>query len=69
MFRRVLLELLSSKKAVATLAGVLVAIAAKVGIGLEPDAVAAIVSPILAYILGLGIADHGKEAERLRRNA
>ena len=69
MFRRVLLELLSSKKAVATLAGVLVAIAAKVGIGLEPDAVAALVSPILAYLLGQGIAAPGKAAERLRRHA
>lgn len=52
--------LLTSKKFRAAIAGVVVALIAKLGIELDTDAVAIIISPILAYIIGQGVADHGK---------
>ena len=44
-------------------AGVIVAVAAKRGLDLDTEAVAAIISPILAYILGQGFADFGKSSK------
>lgn len=55
-------KMLGSKKALAALAGVVVALAAKAGFDLDTEAVLAIVSPVIAYILGQGAADFGKEA-------
>lgn len=55
-------RMVASKKAVAMAAGVVVGLVAKVGIELPTDAVAAILAPIVAYILGQGLADQGKEA-------
>jgi len=62
MFKAIL-EMIGSKKAIAMVAGVVVAIAAKRGLELDTEAVAAVVSPILAYILGQGAADFGKAAK------
>jgi hypothetical protein len=50
----------SSKKAVSAAAGVIVAVALKWGLELDTESVAAVISPIVAYILGQGIADFGK---------
>lgn len=53
--------MLGSKKALAALAGVIVALAAKIGLDMDTEAVLAVVSPVVAYILGQGAADFGKE--------
>lgn len=52
--------LLTSKKFIAAIVGVAVGLIAKLGIQLDTDAVALVISPILAYIVGQGVADHGK---------
>ena len=52
--------LLTSKKFVAAIIGVAVGLIAKLGIELQTQDVVAVISPILAYILGQGVADHGK---------
>lgn len=55
-------ELLSSKKFVASLLGLAVAVAVKLGV---PEArageIAELLSPLIAYIVAQGVADHGKE--------
>lgn len=56
--------ILGSKKAIAAIAGVVVSLVAKVGIDLETDAIVAILAPIMAYIVGQGVADIGKEAAK-----
>lgn len=48
------------KKLSAMLAGVIVAFALRYGINLDAGSVAAVVSPILAYLIGQGIADANK---------
>lgn len=58
----VLTDLLNSKKFIAMLAGVIVAFVAKLGIQMDTEAVLTILSPIMTYIVGQGIADHGKAA-------
>jgi len=56
--------ILSSKKALAAIVGVVVSLVAKLGIDLPTEALLAILTPILAYILGQGVADIGKEAAK-----
>ena len=63
-FSSVLYDLLTSKKALATIAGTIVAATAKIGLELDTEAVLAIVGPTIAYILGQGMADLGKEAKK-----
>jgi uncharacterized membrane protein (DUF441 family) len=55
-------EMISSKKAIAAIAGLIVAAAGRVGLGLPTDAVVQITGIIIAYIVGQGIADAGKHA-------
>ena len=62
---KTLTDLLTSKKFIASLAGTIVAFAGKYGIELDNESVALILSPLVAYILGQGIADTGKEAAKL----
>jgi hypothetical protein len=57
-----LLDMLQSKKFIAALVALLVALGAKAGLKLDTDLVMMLVSPLWLYILGQGIADHGKEA-------
>ena len=57
--------LLSSKKGLAALVSALVWGIGKVGLDLPTEAVAGIVAPLMAFILGQGIADHGKEAAKI----
>ena len=56
----VIRDLLSSKIAVAAIASVIVAACLKVGLELDAEAVAAVLAPLIAYILGQGVADLGK---------
>lgn len=53
-------EMLLSKKFLASVAGVVVAAAGRIGMDLPLEDVASILSPIMAYILGQGLADIGK---------
>lgn len=57
--------LLGSKKFLVMLAGIIVAVLAKVGVPLDPDLVNQVVGLAAAYIVGQGIADHGKEAAKV----
>ena len=57
--------LLTSKKFLAALSATIVAALAKVGLDLDDSAVLLIVSPLMAYIVGQGIADHGKERAKV----
>ena len=59
-------EMLKSKKFIASVAGVIVAATAKIGLDLDTEAVAAIVAPFVAYILGQGWADAGKEVAKIK---
>lgn len=54
-----------SKKFLAAIAGLIVAIAAHAGFDLSQEDVLTILSPILAYIGGQGMADIGKEKAKI----
>ena len=58
-------ELLTSKKALAAVSGVIIAAAARYGLNLPEDAVNQILAPIVAYIVGQGLADFGKGAKTI----
>ena len=64
MLKTMLTDLLTSKKALAALTGVVVALGARVGLHLDSEAIQTILLPIIAYILGQGAADFGKEARK-----
>lgn len=58
--------LLTSKKVAAALAGaVMAAFGSKMG--LDEAAVQSIVYTVIAYLVGQGIADHGKEAAKVAK--
>lgn len=59
-------EVLTSKKAIAAIVGVIVAFAARYGLELPADAVTQVISPIVAYIIGQGFADFGKSAQQAK---
>ena len=58
-------DLFSSKKALVMLAAIAVAAGSKLGLHLDPDLVNQILAISGAYIVGQGIADHGKEAAKI----
>lgn len=58
-------ELLSSKKFVTALLSLVIVILGHFGIDLDLTSMMAIISPLLAFILGQGIADAGKEAVKI----
>ena len=57
--------LLSSKKALAAIAGVVVTLVGQLGIDLDTDALVVLITPIVAFVVGQGIADNGKEAAKV----
>ena len=57
--------MLGSKKAIAAIAGVVVVLAGRIGLDLPTESIAEIVGLIIAYVLGQGLADIGKEADRI----
>ena len=63
----VLRDMLGSKKAIAMIVGLVVSCVGKYGLDLPTEELTAVLSPILAYILGQGVADVGKEKARLER--
>lgn len=54
-------DLLGSKKFIVLLAGVLLLVAKTIAPGLEDMSTAELISLIASYLVGQGIADHGKE--------
>ena len=59
---KLLAEVLTSKKALATIAGVLVVATNKIGLNLPEEAVTQIVAAIAAYVVSQGLADFSKNA-------
>lgn len=57
-----LAQVFTSKKALATMAGVVVALLGKLGVTLPLEMTVSILGLIGAYVIGQGIADNGKEA-------
>ena len=58
-------DMLGSKKAIAMIVGLVVSFAGKYALQLPTEELAAVLSPVLAYILGQGVADVGKEKARI----
>jgi hypothetical protein len=52
--------LLSSKKFVTAVAGVVAGLVGKIGLDLDTESIMGILSPLIAYILSQGLADIGK---------
>ena len=59
---KLLAEILTSKKAIATMAGVLIVMTNKIGLQLPEEAVTQIVAAIAAYVVSQGLADFSKNA-------
>ena len=61
MIKQIFVKLLSSKKATLTIASIIVAACAKVGLtgeyAIDAESLAGILSPVLAYILGQSYVD------------
>jgi len=56
-------EVLTSKKAIATIAGVLIVASNRIGLQLPEDAITQIIGAIAAYVVSQGLADFGKAAK------
>lgn len=65
---KALKDMFSSKKFLAGVTGVVVAGVAKLGVDLDDEAVLIIISPLMAYILGTGLQDFGKEKAKIAAN-
>ena len=62
-------DLLKSKKALTAIAGVIVALGAKAGLNISTQELMPILAPLMAYIVGQGIADHGKERAKIENSS
>lgn len=58
-------QLFTSKKFLATLAGVIITLFAKVGLDVDNETAAMIVGLIGSFVVSQGIADNGKEKAKL----
>ena len=67
--KQALKGMFGSKKAIAMIAGVLVSFAGKYGLELSTEDLTPILAPLLAYILGQGVADIGKEKAKTEKTA
>lgn len=65
--REMLRELLSSKKFIAALVSAIIAVAGKYGFQLDEATIYLFIGPFITYIVGQGIADHGKNSPELER--
>lgn len=67
LIKQLLTSLLGSKKFVTMLAGVLLTIAIRVGMDpvVAKDVIPGILTLVATYVLGQGIADHGKEKAKI----
>lgn len=62
-------ENIASKKTQLAIFGVLCTALAHFGLHLDPKVIAELVGPIVFGVLGHGLADHGKEAAKVRAEA
>lgn len=62
-------ELFKSKKFVVMLAGILLAVANRLGLNLDPGLLQEILGMLGAFIVAQGIADHGKERAKVEITA
>ena len=62
LLKNMLVTLLTSKKALATLAGMVIAALGKYGLDLPEDLVLQLLGMLAAYVVGQGIADIGKRS-------
>lgn len=67
--RLTVVALLGSKKFVMAMLTMVAALAAKYGLGFDPAQALAFLSPLIAAIIGQGVADHGKEAAKIMAGA
>lgn len=58
------MDILKSKKFQAALVGVIAVVLVEFVPGLQETDLVAVLSPIIAYIIGQGLADFGKEAHK-----
>jgi hypothetical protein len=58
-------DLLASKKAIAGIAGAVMILVGRLGLDIDSELVTQFVSLVVAYIVGQGIADHGKEGAKI----
>ena len=65
MFKDLLKQLLTSKKAWATIAAILVWVLGRVGWGVEPGELVPVIAALCTFVLGQGWADSGKEAAKI----
>lgn len=65
--RAILQFIANNKKASAAIAGVLVGFAARYGLNIDQASVETLLYPVLAYIVGQGSADFGKEAAKVNQ--
>ena len=63
------MDLLKSKKFQVAVAGVIVAALGKLGLDMDEETILLVLSPIIAYILGKGVADIGKEQAKIEEPA
>ena len=68
LFGGALRSMLSSKKALASLTALIAAGIAK-WLKFPTDEIVVIISPVIAYVLGQGIADHGKEKAKIENGS
>lgn len=64
-FLQMIGEMLTSKKFIAMVAGFIVTLLAKWKINIDPQTIMSLVGLIIAYIVGQGWADSGKEAAKI----
>lgn len=64
-----IIALLSSKKAVTAIIGMICTIAMKLGFSVDNETVALVLTPLIALIIGQGVADHGKPAAEAKIKA
>lgn len=64
-FLQMIGEMLTSKKFVAMIVGLIVTLLAKWKINIDPQVIYSLVGLIIAYIVGQGWADSGKEAAKI----
>lgn len=64
-----LVSLLNSKKFVAFIIGLIMTVLGKYNIVIPEDVVTEIVSLTIAYILSVGLQDHGKEKAKIEKSS
>jgi hypothetical protein len=65
--RKLIAQLLTSKKALATLVAAIVWLGGRFGLDVDPETLLPLVAAIATYVLAQGIADAGKEAKKIEK--